>query len=89
MNWWKRRRKIVSLPGAKLTPEVALARTLEKAQAGTIKSVYIGIEWDDGTYVGEWSNQMVSSLLIHARVAQREADKSLFTGASTGDSPAD
>lgn len=77
---WLRKRKIALFPGARRTPEVALAQTLEKAKAGHIKSVYIGIQWEDDSFVGDWSNMPVHDLQLHARVCQREADLVLFTG---------
>lgn len=71
MHWWRRRRKIVHLPGTVRDAVTALASTLEKAQAGLINSVYIGIEWEDGTFVGDWSNMSRPTLAAHAIVALR------------------
>ena len=86
MNWWRRKRKIATLPNVRLTPVVALARTLEKAQAGRIKSVYIGIEWEEdyqgntGVFEGEWSNMSAGSLGLHAKVAEESARREFFKG---------
>lgn len=77
---WLRKRKIASLPGANRTAQVALAQTLEKAVDERIKSVYIGIQWADGTFVGDWSVMPVSDLQLHARTCQREADHVFFKG---------
>ena len=73
MNVWRRIRKIAHLPGTRRTAVVALASTLEKARAGRIKSVYIGIEWDDGTFCGDWSNMERRDLATHALMAQKNA----------------
>ena len=73
LNFWKRKRKIVQMPGVARTPVNALAATLEKAQAGHIKSVYIGIEWDDGTFSGDWSQMPRRDLAVHALAAQQNA----------------
>lgn len=77
---WLRKRKIATLPGGKRTAQTALAQTLEKATAGHIESVYIGIKWNDGTFQGDWSVMPASDLQLHARTAQREADHVFFTG---------
>lgn len=73
LKFWKLRRKIVQMPGAERTPVNALAATLEKAHAGHIKSVYIGIEWDDGSFCGDWSQMLRKDLAVHALVAQQNA----------------
>lgn len=44
---WQRARKIAHLPGTDITPELVLARTLEKAKAGHIKNVCIYVQWTD------------------------------------------
>lgn len=74
---WKRERKISTLPNCEVTAEVALARALEKASAGFIKSVYIGIEWNDGTFVADWSSMRSPDLAAHALVAQHNAFEEL------------
>jgi hypothetical protein len=83
MNWWNSVRKIATLPNVKLTPTVVLARTLEKAQRGRIRSVYIGIEWEanedgkENVFVHDWSSMPPTSLAAHAMVADITA-KRLF-----------
>lgn len=73
MNPWKRQRKIAQLPGTTRTAVNALASTLEKAQAGKIKSIYIGIQWDDDTFCGDWSSMPRKDLAVHALIAQQNA----------------
>ncbi len=80
MMEWIRQRKIAWLKGTKRTPDVALAQTLEKAQAGRIHSVYIGIEWDDGTFTGDWSQMKTTDLLMHAKRCELEANSVFCTG---------
>lgn len=70
-NWWHRIRKISRLPGARLAPETVLASTLEKSKQ--IKSVYISIEWEDSTFVADWSSMPRSALATHALLAQKNA----------------
>lgn len=77
MNDWERQRKIATLPNCRLTAEVCLARTLEKAQAGRIKSVYIGIEFDDGSFDSDWSSMKCTDLATHAAIAQHMAIQEL------------
>lgn len=73
MNFWKRQRKIATLPTARVDATLALARVLEKAQAGQIASVYIGIEWKDGgSFCGDYSSMNHKTLAMHAATAQRE-----------------
>ncbi len=81
-SWWQRVRKIAHLPGTKLTPEVVLARTLEKAQAGRIKSVVVVVEWmdggeDDQNFAVDWSNMPVGTMLCHAALLDAKA-KNVF-----------
>lgn len=73
INPWLRKRKIAQLPGTVRTPVNSLAASLEKAQAGYIKSVYIGIEWADGTFCGDWSAMPRLALAGHALIAQKNA----------------
>lgn len=70
---WQRRRKIAQMPGTISTPTNSLASALEKAQAGHIKSVYIGIEWSDGTFCGNWSAMPKKDLAVHSLIAQKNA----------------
>jgi hypothetical protein len=79
MSWFKQR-KIAWLGNTKRTPDVALAQTLEKANAGRIKSVYIGIQWDDDTFQGDWSQMPLTDLLMHAKRCELEANSVFLTG---------
>ena len=76
-NSWERQRKISTLPNCRVTPDVALARSLEKAKAGKIKSVYIGIQFEDGSFDADWSLMAISELATHATVAHIYATKEL------------
>lgn len=69
---YRHRRKLVHLPGTDLTPEVVLARTLQKCSR--IKQVAVVILWDDGTYDTDYSNMMVSELVLSARRLTADAD---------------
>lgn len=64
-------RKIIHLPGTKLTPEVVLHRTLTKLDH--IKSVTVIIQWNDETFDVDWSQQQVSDLCTGSMLLQREA----------------
>lgn len=84
-SWWLFKRKIATLPNVALTPEVVLARTLEKAQgrvthadgstAPTIRAVYLGIEFWDHTFVYDYSSMGIRDLLMHQLVLQRRIDE--------------
>lgn len=67
---WRRKRKIVALPDKSVGPEVVLARTLEKATAGHIKSVYIAIEWTDGGFNNDWSTMKTTDMMMHQKVLE-------------------
>lgn len=56
INPWRRQRKIARLPGSEATPQTTLAQTLEKANAGHIKSVVCLIEWNNGFCCADWSS---------------------------------
>lgn len=64
---WKKQRKLIALPGKSESPELVLARTLEKARAGYIKSVAIAIVWNDdensGSVESDWSTGSLRDLL--------------------------
>ena len=77
---WRSRRKLVTLPlpGA-LTPEIVLARTLEKARDGRIKSVVIGIVWDDGAVSSDYSKIGMGDALFALRAAQLAVEADVFT----------
>ena len=65
-------RKVVHLPGTTLTPEVALARTMQKLPR--IKAVAIVIQWDDDTFDCDWSSMRTSELCMASRVFDRQVD---------------
>lgn len=64
-NWsnkeWVKTRKIVRMPGVRLTPETVLASSLEKAKAGHIQSIVVAIQWQDGTVDVDWSQMPMST----------------------------
>lgn len=78
--WWRWKRKIATLPGP-VTPDVALARTLEKAKAvvthedgstsPTISGVYIAIRWWDDNYAFDYSSMSVAEMLFHREMLDR------------------
>ena len=82
MSDWQRERKIVRLPGARLTAETVLASTLEKARAGHVKSVVVVIQWDDDTYDCDWSQQKISELCMASVVASDLARMQARPGAN-------
>ena len=71
---WERIRKIARLAGygrhIEVTPLAVAAATLEKAQAGKIKSLFVSIEWQDGSYGSDWGQMPRRCLLGHAWNAQ-------------------
>lgn len=78
MNDWKKTRKVASMPGVVHDAVTVLARTLDKAQQRHIKSVLIGIEWNDDTFTAEWSSQATSTLAMHSVVLQRKVSDECF-----------
>ncbi len=68
---------LVHLPGTKLTPEVALHRTLNKL--GRIKSVVIVIQWDDDTYATDWSQMKTSELCMSSMVLNKNVTDTVFS----------
>lgn len=58
--------KLVCLPGAKLSPEVLLHRTLNKLDC--IKSVVVIIQWDDESFACDWSTMKISELCMAEKV---------------------
>lgn len=64
-------RKVVSLPGAAVSPEVALHRTLQKV--GRLKAVAIVLQWDDGTMDCDWSTMKTSELCMASMVLAEDA----------------
>lgn len=79
---WQQSRVIATMPNTRLTPQVCLARTLEKSNAGKIESVYIGVQWADSKnqFVADWSSMPSWALSVHARLANRICDDIMFGG---------
>lgn len=69
-------RKIIHLPGTRLTPEVVLHRTLTKT--ARIKSIVVVIQWDDDSIDCDWSSMKVSDLCMGAMVLDEEARKEMY-----------
>lgn len=67
--------KLVHLPGTKLTPEVVLHRTLNKLER--IKAVTIVIQWDDDSYVADWSQMKASEICMASAVLATHAQLEL------------
>lgn len=53
---------LVTLPGAKVSPEVLLHRTLNKVDR--IKAVTVIIQWDNDTFDCDWSSMKTSELCM-------------------------
>lgn len=68
MSWI---RKIFHLPGTRLTPEVVLHRTLTKVDH--VEAVTVIIQWKDGTYAVDWSQQKVRDLCMASMVLHDKA----------------
>ena len=66
---------LVHLPGTVLTPEVVLHRTLNKVHH--IKAVSIVIQWNDDTFVCDWSKQTTLELVTAATALRIEAERQL------------
>ncbi len=68
-------RKLIAFPGADISPEVVLHRTLDKLDH--IKAVTVIIQWDDDTMAVDWSTQKTSMLcmgsVVLSDVARRAA----------------
>lgn len=71
---WENIRKIARLAGynpkIRIDPVQVAASTLEKAQAGRIKSLFVSIVWDEGSLSCDWSEMPRSQLISHAFNAQ-------------------
>lgn len=83
---WTKTRTISTLANVKLTPTVVLARTLEKAQHGKLKSVWIGMQWadlDEFTY--DSSLLAVRDLAMHRLVLERRLTNVAFGGDETNE----
>ena len=66
-------RKVAHLPGTRLTPDVVLARTMEKMPH--IKAVTVVIQWDDDTFDCDWSSMRTSELCMAAKVLDCNVDE--------------
>lgn len=83
---WPRVRTLSTLPNTKLTPVVVLARTLEKAQHGKLKSVYIGLHWADrDEFDYDYSLMPVRDLSMHRLVIDRRLQNVAFGGSDTNE----
>ena len=61
MVWtWKKERKIVTHPSAELTPQIILARSLDKAKE--MKAVVVLILWEDSSFDYDSSAMKFSEL---------------------------
>jgi hypothetical protein len=58
---WKSKRKIATLPGVDVTPQIVLARSLDKAPR--MKGIVAVIHWDDGTWDIDWSRMELRDLI--------------------------
>lgn len=76
--------KLVHLPGTKLTPEVVLHRTLNKAPR--IKALAVVIQWDDDSYDADWSMMKTSELVMAALVLDENA-RNTAMGRNVGNLP--
>ena len=92
MGDWKEQRKIVALPLPKCdTPEVVLARTLEKARAGHIRSVAICIVWEEGGVDTDFSNGKLSELAFSIKALDMDLQDMMRENTEPGspDGPAE
>lgn len=83
---WQKTRTISTLANTKLTPTVVLARSLEKAQHGKIRSAWIGIHWagsDQFDY--DYSLMSVRDLSMHRLVLERRLSNVAFGGDDTNE----
>lgn len=83
---WPRVRTLSTLPNTRLTPTVVLARTLEKAQHGKLKSVYVGLHWADrDEFDYDYSLMPVRDLSMHRLVIDRRLQNVAFGGSDTNE----
>ncbi len=64
-------RKLVTMPGVSVSPEVLLHRTLQKLLR--IKAVTVVIQWDDDTMDVDWSSQPAGHLCMAAMILNEQA----------------
>lgn len=69
-------RKIIHLPGTRLTPEVVLHRTLTKT--AHIKAVAVVIQWNDDSFECDWSSYKLSDLCMGSMVFNETVRKHLM-----------
>jgi len=82
-NEWQRQRKVTTLPGIKTDAATVLARTLDKAQQGKLKSVFISIQYHDDTYTADWSNMKRFELAMHESSAHNMIQMELWAPPET------
>lgn len=78
INDWPKRRKVSTLPGVKPDAVTVLARTLDKAQQGELKSVYISLQWKDDSYSSDWSSMQRFELAMHQSFIHNDAQLELW-----------
>lgn len=66
---------LVHLPGTRLTPDVVLHRTLNKA--ARIKAVVVVIQWDDDSMDADWSLMPTSALCMASMVLAEDARRAM------------
>lgn len=69
-------RKLIHLPGTRLTPDVVLQRTLNKVDR--IKAVAVVIQWDDETFDCDWSLMQVYELVMGSRILELHANREVL-----------
>lgn len=83
---WQKTRTISTLANTKLTPTVVLARTLEKAQHGKIRSAWVGIHWaDSDQFDYDCSLMSIRDLGLHRLVLERRLNNVAFGGDDTNE----
>lgn len=83
---WQKTRTIATLSNTKLTPTVVLARSLEKAQHGKIRSAWVGIHWaDSDQFDYDCSLMPVRDLSLHRLVLERRLNNVAFGGDDTNE----
>lgn len=83
---WQKVRTLTTLPNARLTPVVVLARTLEKAQHGKLTSVYMGLQWADrDQFDYDYSLMSVRDLSMHRLVIERRLQNVAFGGSDSNE----
>jgi hypothetical protein len=71
---WRKNRKVITFPGNPATPLQVLARTFDKAQQGKLKSVYVAIQWADGSFNNDWSTMSTTDMMMHIKTAEKQLD---------------